>query len=242
MPSIAPRLCCFLAGARRSVPALLAAGSADAPAGGGQHQADPFAGRGRDGRASASRRCWSRARARRTATACAPRRRAPWIRPRWCSGSARTLETFLVKPLAGALGRCQVVALSEAPGVRLLPTREGGMWEAQSTARRARGSTPTRSTRRGEHATDEEHEHGEIDMHLWLDPQQRQALVAAIAPRSAPPIPAQRRHLRGQRGDVCAERLDGSTPTLRGSARARRRTARSWCSTMPISISSAATA
>ena len=40
------------------------------------------------------------------------------------------METFLVKPLQALAGDAEVVELWEVPGLTLLPTREGGMWEA----------------------------------------------------------------------------------------------------------------
>ena len=40
------------------------------------------------------------------------------------------METFLVKPLQALAGDAKVVELWEVPGLTLLPTREGGMWEA----------------------------------------------------------------------------------------------------------------
>lgn len=42
------------------------------------------------------------------------------------------LETFLLKPLEALPTGARVVELAEAPGVTLLPTREGGMWEAHT--------------------------------------------------------------------------------------------------------------
>ena len=66
-----------------------------------------------------------------------------------------------------------MVALSEAAGVRLLATREGGMWEGQGDEE--------------EHGEHEDEEHGQattmaqLDMHLWLDPRNAAAMVGAIA-------------------------------------------------------------
>ena len=41
------------------------------------------------------------------------------------------LETFLLKPLQALSGNAKVIELWEMPGLTLLPTREGGMWQAQ---------------------------------------------------------------------------------------------------------------
>ncbi len=73
-----------------------------------------------------------------------------------------TMETFLVKPLQALAGDAKVIELWEVPGLTLLPTREGGMWEAHEHGWRAcrrrcrprrsrarRGTWRRRRTRRG---------------------------------------------------------------------------------------------
>ncbi len=70
-----------------------------------------------------------------------------WIGP--------ALEGYLQKPLATLARGARTVALSEAPGLRLLPAREGGVWAAHS---------------------DHHDEHGH-DPHIWLDPRNAQAMV-----------------------------------------------------------------
>ena len=76
------------------------------------------------------------------------------------------LEAFLVKPLAALGGGADVVALSKAPELRLLATREGGVWEEDEEEREAEGG--------------HEDEHGAHDMHVWLDPANAEAMVEAI--------------------------------------------------------------
>jgi len=84
-----------------------------------------------------------------------------WIGP--------ALETYLVKPIAAAGTHAAVLQASAVPGLLLLANREGGAWES-----------------------DDDHPHGgqaapggadlsEIDPHLWLDPQNAEILVDAIA-------------------------------------------------------------
>jgi zinc transport system substrate-binding protein len=114
-----------------------------------------------------------------------------------------TMETFLIKPLRALAGDARVIELREVPGLTLLATREGGMWEAhQDDADHAgadadhdadahaeehddtRERAPTHEPE-GEHAG-AEHEaaddgHGETDMHIWLDPGNAKVLAAAIA-------------------------------------------------------------
>jgi zinc transport system substrate-binding protein len=108
-----------------------------------------------------------------------------------------TMETFLIKPLKALAYDAQVVELWQVPGLTLLPTREGGMWEAHEhgnehadvghgEGEHAGEGEHTASKHEDEHA-EAEHEagvgdaHGEIDMHVWLDPGNAKALAEAIA-------------------------------------------------------------
>lgn len=74
------------------------------------------------------------------------------------------LEIFLEGPLDSLASNARIVALAHANGVRLLPARSGGAWEPDA----------------------DEHGHaGEgseaADPHVWLDPRNAEAMVAAIA-------------------------------------------------------------
>jgi zinc transport system substrate-binding protein len=105
-----------------------------------------------------------------------------------------TMETFLLKPLRALAGNAKVIELWWTPGLTLLPTREGGMWEAHEHGGEPAGAEadhgvaeqPGAHDGEGEHA-DAGHEaaagdaHGETDMHIWLDPANAEVLVAAIA-------------------------------------------------------------
>ena len=100
-----------------------------------------------------------------------------------------TMETFLIKPLATLAGRAQVVEVAEVPGLTLLATREGGMWEAHEDEHHgdeAEGEHAEEHENEGGHAAaghaaGEEHAHGETDMHVWLDPGNAKVLLAVIA-------------------------------------------------------------
>jgi zinc transport system substrate-binding protein len=111
-----------------------------------------------------------------------------------------TMETFLVKPLEALAGNAKVIELWQVPGLTLLATREGGMWEAHehgddpagADADHHKGEHADEHEDEGEHAAHEgehaeEHEagadraHGETDMHIWLDPGNAKVLAAAIA-------------------------------------------------------------
>lgn len=73
------------------------------------------------------------------------------------------LESFLAKPLAALAGDARVIELAAAPGMVLLPRREGGAWEE--------GDAPSPGG----------HDHGAMDMHIWLDPANAARIVAVAA-------------------------------------------------------------
>ena len=105
-----------------------------------------------------------------------------------------TMETFLLKPLQAFSGDAKVIELWQIPGLALLPTREGGMWEAHDHGNERADADPDHDE--GEHVEENEdegehvdadheaaehHAHGETDMHIWLDPANAKVLVPAIA-------------------------------------------------------------
>ena len=74
-------------------------------------------------------------------------------------------ETFLDKKLKSLASKATVVALMRAPGVTLLGTREGGVWEDDDHG----------------HAKDAKHAENEMDGHLFLDPANAKAMTRAMA-------------------------------------------------------------
>jgi zinc transport system substrate-binding protein len=97
------------------------------------------------------------------------------------------LETFLVKPTTALSSGARAVALSQGEGVGLLPTREGGLWEeAAGDHEEPLGEAGAEHAQHGQEEPagpqDEaaEPEHGQFDMHIWLDPRNAQAMVGAI--------------------------------------------------------------
>ena len=104
-----------------------------------------------------------------------------WIGP--------VLETFLAKPVAALPRSALRVTLGEAAGVRLLPVREGGAWEQHAHADDHAGHDHDH-----DHHQDGDHHHDgadeSFDPHLWLDPANAQAMVAAIAAVLAQARPA----------------------------------------------------
>ena len=130
-----------------------------------------------------------------------------------------TMETFLVKPLHALAGDARVIELWRAPGLTLLPTREGGMWDAPEPGAEGGGADadhgaadrPGADGDDGEHSEVEHgaahHAHGETDMHIWLDPGNAKVLAAAIASAlgDADPSNAATYHANAER---LRERLD----------------------------------
>jgi zinc transport system substrate-binding protein len=72
------------------------------------------------------------------------------------------LESFLDKPLASLSQDAKLVTLSDIPGIKLLPVRESGAFEAHDDAEAA-------------------HEHEEHDAHLWLSPDNAAAIADHLA-------------------------------------------------------------
>ena len=114
------------------------------------------------------------------------------------------LESFLSKPLTALPTQAQVVALSEAEGVHLLPTREGGIWAGREDEEHERGV---------EHA-EKAHEHGRFDMHLWLDPHNAAAMVDASVAALGAADPANAAIYRDN-GDALRRRLQELDASLR---------------------------
>lgn len=87
------------------------------------------------------------------------------------------LEAFLAPAIESLAGKAGVVELAEAPGVTLLSYREGGPWAEHEH------EEEEHEEQAHEHDEGEahDHDHAGFDMHLWLDPENARAMVAAIA-------------------------------------------------------------
>lgn len=86
------------------------------------------------------------------------------------------MELFLGDALETLATGATVVELADAPGITLLPVREGGAFEAH--AHDEAGHEEEHAHDADEHDHDE---HGEGDMHFWLDPQNAKLMVTQIA-------------------------------------------------------------
>jgi zinc transport system substrate-binding protein len=96
---------------------------------------------------------------------------------------SKTLETFLDKPIASLARDARVVTLAELPGVRLLPIRAGGTYDAHGHSH---------SHGHEDHGEGAIHEDGDgDDPHLWLDPANAAAIADGLAAVFAQARPAQ---------------------------------------------------
>jgi zinc transport system substrate-binding protein len=92
-------------------------------------------------------------------------------------------EAFMAKAVASLPKSAKVIQMSKVRGVTLLPTREGGVWDEHNDGEAAPANkiTANRSNRSGGHNHAHGHDHGEQDMHLWLDPLNAKAILAAMS-------------------------------------------------------------
>ncbi|MDE2790047.1 MAG: zinc ABC transporter substrate-binding protein [Paracoccaceae bacterium] len=111
------------------------------------------------------------------------------------------METFLTRPIQNLGADATVITLHEVPGIRLLPTRLGGLFVDEDHADEEQddhdvgkeedehGEEEDEHGEEEEHAEDERegfhvdehadhgHEHDEFDMHIWLDPNNARRIV-----------------------------------------------------------------
>ena len=132
-------------------------------------------------------------------------------RPRWCSGSARRWRPSWSSRCTRSPATPSVIDLWRAPGLTLLPTREGGMWDAHEPGAEYGGADHLG-------ADGDDGKHGEVeqqsrapcgrDRHAHLaGSRQRQGALAAIASAlgEADPSNAAAYHANAER---LRERLD----------------------------------
>ncbi len=81
----------------------------------------------------------------------------------------RDFEKFLARPIGGLGSGARVQTLRDTGGMRLLPSRDGGIW----------------GEGHGEPHIDERavpgHDHSGFDMHIWLDPANARRIVEVVA-------------------------------------------------------------
>jgi len=80
------------------------------------------------------------------------------------------LEAFLHKALENPdIAQKKLFQASELPGIRILPTRGGGLWE------------PHHHEGEDEAAHEEDHDHDGKDAHIWMDPENAKVIAHALA-------------------------------------------------------------
>ncbi|MGE3875753.1 MAG: zinc ABC transporter substrate-binding protein, partial [Parvibaculaceae bacterium] len=87
------------------------------------------------------------------------------------------LEAFLHKALENPeIGQKKLFEAGELPGLRLLPVRNGGLWEPHHHGDEEEGHE-------GEAGEDHDHDHahGGNDPHIWMDPENVKLVAAALA-------------------------------------------------------------
>ena len=81
----------------------------------------------------------------------------------------RNLEKFLDRPIASLGSGARILTLRDAAGMRLLPSRGGGLWND--------GHGKPHIDARAEPG----HDHSGFDMHIWLDPANARRIVEIVA-------------------------------------------------------------
>ncbi len=128
----------------------------------------------------------------------------------------RDMEAFLARTIDTLAKNADAVALEQAHGLKTLPFREGGAFEAhEKDHRKLIESRHDHSGHNRDHdkekqkdgSTHEAHDHGEINMHVWLDPTNAKAMVHEIeeALRRADPENADK---YSANAEALEERLD----------------------------------
>lgn len=105
------------------------------------------------------------------------------------------MESFLERPIATLPGSTRIVTLSQVPGIRLLEGRRGGAWEADE---------------HDDHSGHGRHDHGDHhhDLHLWLDPANAGAILAAVAQALSAADPANAARYTSN-AEAAQTRIDG---------------------------------
>ncbi len=125
------------------------------------------------------------------------------------------LESFLVKPLDSLSKNARVTELSETDGLALHDYREGGRFDAHGHGHDDHGKEAKhddhddhghgKETKHDDHGHG--HDHGDVDMHVWLDPANAKVMVRRIAEDLSVVMPADAAMLR-KNAAAAIERLD----------------------------------
>ena len=123
------------------------------------------------------------------------------------------LESFLEKPLATLGHQAHQLELSEELEASLLPTREGGSWEAHAHNHAVEHHDDDHDAEPHHHEDmangtgHHEHHHDEHDQHLWLDPAMAKRIVTLTAAALSEIDPARQERYQTNATQL-VERLD----------------------------------
>ena len=112
------------------------------------------------------------------------------------------METFLERPISVLGSDAEVVTLHEAAGMELLPSREGGIWH--------HGDSEVHVDEDDDHG----HDHGEFDMHIWLDPGNAGRIVEVVADALAR-VDSGRAEIYRANAESMLARIDATESSLR---------------------------
>lgn len=90
------------------------------------------------------------------------------------------LEAFLEKPLEALGTDASIAELDDAPGLVKLKFREGGAFEPHDDGDEAHDDGHDHDGAETAGHGDGDHDHGEFDTHLWLDPANAKAMASEI--------------------------------------------------------------
>jgi zinc transport system substrate-binding protein len=124
-----------------------------------------------------------------------------------------SMETFLADTIPTLAPGAQVLELMEVPGVTVLAMREGDGWEPHEHEGEEHDEEHEEDHEGDEHEEDHEHEHEGVDGHIWLDPENAKAIVAATAEQLAEIDPAHAATYRAN-GERARDAIDASTADI----------------------------
>ena len=120
------------------------------------------------------------------------------------------METTLARAIDALAGKARVVALADAKGLIRRPLRQGGAFEADPHHGH---DEDDKDHAKEESRAHRDHEHGEFDMHVWLDPVNAWTMARAIADTLSEVDPANAAKYRAN-AHALLPRLDALTAQI----------------------------
>jgi zinc transport system substrate-binding protein len=129
------------------------------------------------------------------------------------------IETFLKEPIKNISGSAAIIKLLNAHGLKRIEFREGGMFDDHGHDDHKEHAEKEHDHGHDDHEKHDNHAHGEIDPHVWLDPVNAIALVHEIEealvkadPAHAAVYEENARKLRSQLNSLVSELRDQLEP------------------------------